>query len=81
MIDGKFLTKVIDSPDETFTYNGRWFDVCYESSIMDSYIEAFTPNTDDSIKVYFYECCDKPTQIFKKKFIDTAVDLFNERLN
>lgn len=80
MIDNKFLTKVIDS-DDTFTYNGRWFDICYESSIMESYIEAFTPNTDDSIKVYFYECCDKPTDIFKKKFIDTAVELFNERLN
>lgn len=81
MIDAKFLKKVIDDTSMTvYKYKDYWFDVCYESSIMDSYIEAFIPEREDGIKVYFYECATKPTDIFKKGFFDSAVELFNARL-
>lgn len=83
MIDNKFLVDVIDTLEfRVFTHNGRWFRVFYDESFMDSFIGAFNPeDSEDEIKVYFYECALKPTQVFKKKFFDRAVELFNARLN
>lgn len=82
MIDNTFLEDVINHTDDIlYMRDGYVFGVCYDESFMDSFISAFNPeDSEDEIKVYFYECALKPTQVFKKKFFDRAVELFNERL-
>ena len=84
MIDSKFIRKIVDTTNmDIFTFNGYWLDVHYEPSIMESYIEAFIPGTDEneSIKVYFDDVVDKPSQIFSKKFFEGMANRLNESIN
>jgi hypothetical protein len=50
---------------------------------MESYIEAFIPGTDEneSVKVYFDDVVDKPSQIFSKKFFEGMANRLNESIN
>lgn len=79
MIDKTFLEDVINHTDDVlYMRDGYVFGVCYDNDIMGSTVNAYKDNVEMSVP--FYACANKPTDIFKKKFFDKMVEMFNDML-